>query len=269
MIIIGEKINGAVPKTGEAIKNRDEEYILQLVRDQEAAGADYLDVCAGSGTSEELEILCWLIDIIQTINTKPLCIDSPDPKILKKVFPRVKMPGIINSISGEGNKCEVLLPILQEYKDWQVIALCCDSKGIAESAESKTEIAFDLIARAGDFGIAPDRIHVDPLVLSLSAVNNSSVEFCKSIASIKAKYPTINIAAALSNISFGMPARALINRNFLTLIMSAGLDTIIADPTNREVFGTIFATEALLGKDRFCRKYNKAYREGRIGPLKN
>ena len=85
---------------------------------------------------------------------------------------------------------------------------------------------------------------------------------------IKEKYPTVNVAAALSNISYGMPARALLNRNFLTLAMEAGLDSVIADPTNREVIGNIYATAALLGKDRFCRKYNNAFRAGKIGPKK-
>ena len=84
----------------------------------------------------------------------------------------------------------------------------------------------------------------------------------------RVKSPTVNITAALSNISFGMPVRALLNRNFLTMAMLAGLDSVIADPTNREVIGNIYATEALMGKDKFCRNYNKAYRANKIGKIK-
>lgn len=268
MIIIGEKINGAVPRTAEAIRNRDENYILHLIKSQEEAGADFLDVCAGTSPNEEYDTLCWLIDLVQSNATKPICLDSPDPRMIEKIFSRLEKPGIINSISCEGEKCEVLLPILKDNEQWQVIALCCDNSGVAAAADEKVRIAFELIEMAGRYGVTPDRMHIDPLVLALSAVNDSSLQFCESIRRIKEKYPTTNVAAALSNVSFGMPVRGLINRNFLTLTMAAGLDTLIADPTNRDVTGNIYATQALLGKDRFCRKYNSAYRAGKIGQMK-
>ena len=268
MIIIGEKINGAIPQTAQAIKDRDETYVIELVRMQEEAGADYLDVCAGTAPEEEYEALCWLIDVVQAHATKPICIDSPDPEMLMRVFPKLQKPGLINSISNEGSKCEILLPLLRDNPEWQVVALCCDNKGIAEKAEDKARIAMDLIAQADAYGIAPERIHIDPLVLALSAVNDSALQFCAAIRQIKEAYPTVNLTAALSNISFGMPARALLNRNFLTMAMIAGLDSVICDPGNREIVGNIIATEALLGRDRFCRKYNKAYRAGKIGPVK-
>jgi 5-methyltetrahydrofolate--homocysteine methyltransferase len=266
MIIIGEKINGAIPKTGAAIKNRDESYIRGLVKTQEENGADYLDVCAGTSPEEEYEALCWLIGIVDNVATKPICIDSPNPNMIARVFPLIKKPGIINSISGEGEKCKILLPLLKENPAWRVIVLCCNNGGIAAAADDKVRIAFDLIAEAGGYGILPDRIYIDPLVLALSAVNDSAVQFCEAIERIKEKYPTVNIAAALSNISFGMPARGLLNANFLTMAMVYGLDTVIADPGNRRVIGSLFATEALLGRDRYCRKYNTAFRAGRLDP---
>ena len=268
MIIIGEKINGAIPETGRAIKERDEAYIIELVKKQEEAGADFLDVCAGGAVDEEYDTLCWLIDIVQAHAQKPICIDSPDAKIIERVFPMLKKPGIINSISGEGDKCEVLMPILKDNSDWQVIALCCDNKGIAESADDKVRIALNILEEASRYGISPDRIHIDPLVLAVSAVNDAVIHFCNAMKRIKEKYPTTKIAAALSNVSFGMPARALLNRNFLTLTIASGLDTIIADPTSREIIGNIFATQALLGNDKYCRKFNAAFRAGKIGPRK-
>lgn len=268
MIIIGEKINGAIPKTREAIDTRNAEYIQELVKKQEEAGADYIDICAGTAPEVEYETLCWLLDVVQEVSTKPLVIDSPDPQILVQVFKKVKAPGMINSISLEGEKCEVLLPLLRDNPAWKVVALACDQNGITEKAEAKAELAFRLIEKAAEYGVTPDRIHIDPLVLALSAVNCSALEFTKAIRLIKEKYPTVNVTAALSNISFGMPARRIINTNFLTLAMAAGLDSMIADPTSRPVIETIFGTEALLAKDRLCRNYNKAYRKGIIGPQK-
>ncbi|MEL4105455.1 dihydropteroate synthase [Oscillospiraceae bacterium WX1] len=268
MIIIGEKINGAIPKTAEAIKNRDEAYIVGLVKAQEENGADYLDVCAGTSPEEEYDALCWLLDIVQKHATKPLCIDSPDPIMLIRIFPQLKKPGLLNSISMEGEKCQLLLPLLRDNPEWQVVALACDNGGIAASADDKVRIAFDLVEKAAAYGVGPERIHIDPLVLALSAVNDSAVQFCEAIRRIKEKYPTVNITAALSNVSFAMPERKLVNRSFLTMSMMSGLDSVIADPANKDIIGTIYATDALLGRDRFCRQYNKAFREGKLATAK-
>jgi 5-methyltetrahydrofolate--homocysteine methyltransferase len=268
MMIIGEKINGAIPKTAEAIQNRDDAYIRELAKSQEDAGADYLDVCAGGDSKDEYDTLCWLIDVVQSAASKPICVDSPDPRILVKVLPQIKKPGIINSISGEGDKCDVLLPVLRDNPDWSAVALCCDNKGISSAVSDKTKIAFELIEKAGIYGVTPDRLYIDPLVLAVSVVNDGAVNFLEAIRIIKGKYPAARVAAALSNVSYGMPARGLINRNFLTLIMQAGIDAIIADPLNRGVVETIYATEALLGRDKLCRNFNKAFRAGKIGSKK-
>lgn len=268
MIIVGEKINGAIAKTAEAIRSRDGAYIEGLAKAQETGGADYLDVCAGTIPEEEYDALCWLIDVVQGCSEKPICIDSPDPRILERVFPRLNRPGIINSISGEGEKCEILLPILRDNPGWLVIALCCDGGGVASAAEDKMRIAFELIERAGAHGVSPERIHIDPLVLALSASNDSAVSFCTAMKGIKDKYPSVSITAALSNVSFGMPLRRLVNRHFLSMALLSGLDSGILDPTNKDIIETIYATEALLGRDRHCRKFNNAYRSGKIGPVK-
>lgn len=267
MIIIGEKINGAIPSVGKAIEERNEEWIIDLVKKQEEAGADYLDVCAGTSPELEREALVWLLEIVQSQTDLPICLDSPDPEVLKELMPLVRRPGIINSVSGEGNKCEVIYPLLQG-NDWQVIALTCDEDGIPADASTKVEIALKLIEKAEKYGISPNRIHIDPLVLSLSTINQAMLDFNKAIGMIKEVYPQVKVTAALSNISYGLPARKLINQNFLALAMAAGLDSVIVDPLNRDIQGTILAVEALLGRDRLCRKYIKAYRAGRIGNRK-
>lgn len=268
LIIIGEKINGAIPRVAAAIRARDAQTIIDIAQLQIEAGANYLDICAGSTPQEEYDDLVWLLDVVQGYTDVPISIDSPDPRILERVFPLIKRPGIINSISGEGEKCDILLPILRDNPKWQVVALCCDNNGIAASTEDKVRIAFELIEKAAQYGVSPDRIHIDPLVLALSAVNTAAVNFCDAIRQIKEKYPTVKITAALSNVSYGMPVRKLINQTFLTIALAAGLDSGIVDPARPEIIETVFAAEALLGKDRLCRKYNNAYRSGRIGSKK-
>lgn len=268
MIIIGEKINGAIPKTGEAIANRDAEYIKDLVIKQEAAGADYLDVCAATDPELEYDALCWLIDTVQEVNTKPICIDSPDPEMLVKVFPKIKMPGLINSISLEGKKCDIILPLLRDNPEWGVIALCSGDEGVSYTVEAKVRLAFQLIEKAAEYGVTPDRMHLDLLVFAVSAVEDTALTFFEALRQVKAKYPTVNVTEALSNISYGLPVRKSLNMAFVTLSMEAGLDSLIGDPLNRDVQAAILATDVLLMKDSHCRKYTKAFRQGKIGPVK-
>lgn len=268
MIIIGEKINGAIPSVGEAVRRRDAGFIKNLVHIQVEAGVDYLDVCAGTAPEEEWEALNWLLDTVQEETDTPLCMDSPNPQILKDILPRVKREGMLNSVSGEGNKCEMLYPLIAGT-GWKVVALTCDDKGIPSDAPTKIKIAGELIEKAQGYGITPDRMYIDPLVLSLSAVNDSMINFMEAVRGIKALHPTVNITSGLSNISYGMPCRKLVNQNFLALALSVGMDSAIVDPANRDMRGTILATEALLGRDRCCRRYNNAYRKGLIGPVKS
>ncbi len=266
MIIIGEKINGAIPSAAAAIESRDEAFIRKLARMQTEAGAQYLDVCAGTAQEKELDTLKWLLEVVQDESELPICIDSPNANILKEVFPLVKKPGIINSVSCEGDKCDVIYPLIQGT-DWKVIALTCDDNGIPYTAEKKAAIAFSLIEKAAGFGITPERILIDPLVMAVSAVHDSMIVFMDAIRLIKEKYPTVLTTSGLSNISFGMPFRKAINLNFLALAMSAGMDSAIIDPSNRDVSATALAVDVLMDRDRCCRKYNKAYRQGKIGPL--
>lgn len=268
MIIIGEKINGTIPAVKKAIADRDEKLIRNLAVMQSEAGADYLDVCAGTATELEEETLIWLMDIVQdTVNT-PLCIDSPNPRIIEKVIRHAVRPGIINSVSEEKDKCEVIYPLMQGT-EWQVIALTCDNRGIPSDVQKRIEITKVLVEKAQKYAIAPDRIHIDPLVMALSADNRSLLNFIETLTKVKELYPTIRVTSGLSNISFGMPLRKVINLHFLAIAAYAGMDSAIMDPCNRDILTTLLATEALLGRDRFCRSFANAYRKNKIGPARN
>ncbi|MBC3899972.1 methyltetrahydrofolate cobalamin methyltransferase [Acetobacterium malicum] len=267
MIIIGEKINGTIPSVKAAIEQKDADYIASLAVNQTEAGATYIDVCASTAPEFEIETLKWLMDIVQNATDTPLCIDSPNPRVIEAVFKYVNKPGLINSISEEGDKCEVLLPLL-EGNSWQVVGLTCDNKGIPNDVETKVAITKIMVEKAAKYGITPDRIHIDPCVMALSTENNSMLNFAEEIRQIKALYPTIHVTGAVSNMSFGLPVRSLLNRTCMAFAMEAGMDSAVIDPLNRDMMGTIFATYALLGQDKHCRKYSKAYRQGQIGPVK-
>jgi 5-methyltetrahydrofolate--homocysteine methyltransferase len=121
--------------------------------------------------------------------------------------------------------------------------------------------------KAKEYHIDPSRLYIDPLVETLSSKETTLTVFAECAREIKKRYPTIHVTSGLSNISFGLPARKLINQAFLVLAMNAGMDSAIVDPTNRDLLGLIYATDALLEKDEYCLEFISAFREGLIGPL--
>ncbi|KYH31913.1 methyltetrahydrofolate cobalamin methyltransferase [Neomoorella mulderi] len=263
MIIIGEKINGSIKRVAEAITKRDVEFIQKLAKDQEEAGANYIDVCAGTGPSIEVESLKWLIDVVQEVASIPLCLDSPSPEALAAVIPYVKKQGIINSVSEEGNKPQKIFPLALKY-GWDVIALTINDNGIPKDAESRLNIARSLINKGKSYGISEDRIYIDPLVIALATDNQSMLKFIEVMHRLKEEFPQVKITCGLSNISFGLPKRKMINRHFLTIALYEGLDAAILDPLDREIMGTVLSTEVLCGRDRHCRNFISAHRKGLI-----
>lgn len=266
MIIIGEKINGSIPAVKEAIDKRDAAFIADRAVKQAGAGADFIDVCASTAPELEIETLKWLIEVVQEAVETPLCIDSPNPRAIEAVFQYANKPGLLNSISEEGDKCAVLLPLLAG-NSWEVVGLTCDNNGIPCDLETKLKITESMVEKADKFSITPDQIHIDPCVMALSTENNSLLNLEAEIRAIKACYPTIHVTGAISNISFGLPLRPLLNKTAMAFAIAAGMDSAVLDPLNRDMMGTIFATYALLGQDKHCRKYSKAYRAGVIGPV--
>lgn len=267
MIIIGEKINGSIPSVAEAIAARDGEFIKQRALAQAEAGATYIDCCASVEESKEVETLKWMIGCIQEVTDLPISVDSPSPRVLAEAYKFCKKPGLINSVSMEGDKVDIIFPLIADSK-WEVICLLSDDTGIPKTAEDRLRVFEKIMAKAKEYGIAPSRLHIDPLVEMLCTSEDGISLNTKVIGTIRKQYPQIHITAAISNISFNLPARKLINMGFAVLAMNAGLDSAIMDPTNRDLLGLIYATEALLGEDDYCMEYIGAYREGLIGPKK-
>ena len=267
MIIIAEKINGSIPSTSKAIDERDEEFIRNLARVQTEYGATFIDCCASRNVGE-LELQEWLIGLIQEETDVPIAVDSPDPQVCIDAMKFCKRPGLINSVSGEGNKMDIVFPVIADTK-WGCVALLSDDQGIPKNADDRIRVFNDIMAKAKEYGIAPDRLYIDPLVESLGTEPEALDIFCETTRRIKEAYPTIHVAGAVSNISFGLPVRKMINIPFMILAMQAGMDGGILDPTNRDLRGMLYATEALLGEDEFCMEYLDGYREGLFGPKKD
>ncbi len=268
MIIIGEKINGSIPAVADAIARRDSEFIKERARIQAEAGASFIDCCASVPEAEEVETLHWMINCIQSVTDVPISVDSPSADVLVEAYKFCNKPGLFNSVSGEGDKIDKIFPIMAANPGWEVIALLSDDTGIPKSAADRLKVFDKIMAKAKEYGISPNRLHIDPLVEMLCTSENGIETNTEVISTVREKYPTIHITAAVSNISFNLPVRKMINFGFTVLAMNCGLDSAILDPTNRDLLGLIYATEALLGLDDYCMEYISAYREGLFGPVK-
>ncbi len=254
MIIIGEKLNGSIPAVAKAIAEKDEAFIRERAKLQAEAGATFLDVCASVEEAVEVETLVWMICQIQGVTDVPICIDSPSAQTCVRAMPFCRKPGLINSVSLEGNKIDTIFPVIADT-EWQCVALLCDNDGIPDSVEKRMDVFHGIMAKAKEYGIAPSRLHIDPLVVTLSTDQTALLVFAECCRRIKAEYPDIHITSGLSNISYGLPTRKNINYAFMTLAMEAGMDSAIVDPTNQQMLGIIYATNALLGRDEFCLEY--------------
>lgn len=262
MIIIGEKINSSIKAVKPLIEAYDSDAIQALAKKQFEAGATYIDVNAGTFIKDEPQRLEWLVSTVQEAVEAPFSIDSPKAEAIERAL-KVNKNGkpIINSITGENERFNSIMPLVARYKTG-VVALCMDDQGMPETVEERVAIAERLIENLSREGVALEDIYIDPMVRPVGTGSHYGVVAIETIRKVKAEFPDVHIACGLSNISFGLPARKLMNQAFLVAAMAGGMDGAIIDPLDRKLMSLIYATEALMGKDEFCMEYLTKFREG-------
>lgn len=269
MIVIGEKINGTRKAVGAAIRERNMEFIQGLAISQVAAGSTYLDVNAGTAPEREPDDMAWLVSTVQEVTDTPLCLDSANPKTLKAGLSLIQRTPIINSVSGEKHRIENVLPLALEYKAGVILLALDDKVGIPGTSAGRLEIVHLLVKLAKDGGLKENQLFIDPLVTAISTGDTNAIVTYDSIRSVHETYPEAHITCGLSNISFGMPLRSLINQTFMAMCIQAGLDSAITDPNDRNLKAVMLSAEMLMGKDRFCQNFSRAFRANTIGPKNN
>lgn len=264
MLIVAERINASRKAIRAALEALDAGFIQQEARTQDAAGAHYIDVNGGTFPGREPELLAWLVDTVQAVTDKPLCLDSPDPAALAAALPRVRTkPPMINSINLEAARFERILPLAIEHRA-KLVALCQGEGVPAATAEQKIALADELVARLTAAGVALDDIYVDPLVFPLGTDSGSARATVDAIGEIMTRHPGVHTICGLTNVSHGLPARKLINRTFLVTAMSRGMDAAIVDPTDAQLVSAIYAARAVCGRDEYCMELIEAFREGAV-----
>ncbi|HBJ2609016.1 homocysteine methyltransferase [Clostridium botulinum] len=256
--IIGERINPTGKKLfKEALRNNDIDYILKEAIAQVESGADILDVNVGLPEIDEEETMKKVIREIQSIIDTPLQIDSNNPKVIEKALRVYNGKAIVNSVNGEEEVLDSVLPLIKKYGA-AVVALTLDDKGIPKKAEERLKIAEKIVNKALEYGIRREDIFIDCLVLTASAQQSDVGETLKAVALVKEKLKVKTILG-VSNISFGLPNRELINKTFLAMSLQSGLDLPILNPNNKEMINIINAYRVLNNEDNGAANYIERY----------
>lgn len=257
--IIGERINPTGKEDmAKALKEKDFYYIVDEAIEQREAGADILDVNVCISDIDEKETMVQAIREIQSMVNIPLQIDSTDPEVIEAAVRIYNGKPIINSVSGTKASMEAIFPIAKKYGTC-LIALTLDEKGIPASAEERFEIAANIVDEAEKWGISRENIIIDCLVLTASNNQREAMETLKAVELVKKELKTPTILG-ISNVSYGLPNRSLLNRTYLAMALAMGLDAAILNPLDRNIIETLHAFKVLSGSERDIKEYIKLYR---------
>ncbi len=265
MLIIGELINATRKPIREAVLSKDKDYLQDLARKQDEAGAHYLDVNVATGTGKqekEVEDIKWAVQLMKEVTEKPLAVDTTSPEVMKAGLEAHGPGAMVNSVSAEEGRLHEFIRLAKQY-DCQVIALPVGEGGIPKDVAGRLEISREILkaAEEEDYGI--DKFYFDPLLMPLGVDDQSGKMALEAIRSFKAELK-VKTTVGLSNVSHGMPQRALLNRSFLALALYEGLDSAIMNPLEKSAMSTLYATLALMGQDTYCGNYLRAYRRQQL-----
>ncbi|MBD5100287.1 MAG: dihydropteroate synthase [Clostridiales bacterium] len=256
--VIGERINPTGKKAmKQALIDRDFNYIATQTLEQVEAGADILDVNAGLPQIDETQMLPEMVKYIQSLTDAPLQIDCSKPEAIEKALRYYNGKPIVNSVNAEEKSLSTILPLVAKYGA-SVVGLTIDENGIPKTVEERVRLAEKIIARAKSYGIREEDVYIDCLTLTVSAEPAQAMNTLKAISILKSKY-NIKTVLGVSNISFGLPARQIVNTAFLTTAMYAGLDLPIINPNIPENMQAVDAFKVLTCEDKNCLNYTTKY----------
>ena len=259
-VMIGERINPTGRKVLAAemaagnFSRVESDTLAQL-----AAGAHMLDVNAGIPLADEPAILARTIQLVQSITDVPLSIDSSIVAALEAGLAVYKGKPLVNSVTGEEERLETVLPLVKKYGA-AVVAISNDETGISEDPDVRFAVAKKIVQRAADYGIPVSDIVVDPLVMPIGAINQAGVQVMRLLGRLKNELK-VNTTCGASNVSFGLPAREGISAVFLSMAIGAGLTSAIMNPMHVEIVKACMGADVMMGHDPDCARWIKRFRE--------
>jgi 5-methyltetrahydrofolate--homocysteine methyltransferase len=258
-VVIGERINPTGRKLlADEMRNGDYSRVQADALAQIAAGAQILDVNAGVAMADEATILADCIRLLQSITDVPLCIDSSVVDALEAGLEAYDGRALLNSVTGEEDRLERILPLVKKY-ECAVVAISNDDAGISEDIDVRFEVAKKIVERASDYGIAANRVVVDPLVMPVGAVNTAGRQVIDLVKRLRTELK-VNTTCGASNLSFGLPNRAGLNAAFIALAIGGGMTSAIMNPLNSEMMQAVRGSNVVMGYDPECVEWIRANR---------
>jgi len=257
-VIIGERINPTgKKKLTTALQAGDLEIVRQEAIAQVQAGADILDINVSADGVDAVTLLPRAVEVIQKTVNVPLCLDSDSPTALEAAIKVYQGKPLVGSVTGQNDSLKKILPLVREYGT-AVIGLTIDDEGIPNDLERRAAIAHKIVKQAEVQGVPREDVIIDCLALTVGADYRAGLVTIETMRKVKAELG-VNLILGVSNISFGLPERSLLNGTFLAIAIAAGLNCAIVDAV--QVRQIILAADLVLGHDRFAMRYIKAYRQ--------
>ena len=258
-VIIGERINPTGRKLlAEEMKADDFSRVESDAIAQVNAGAHMLDVNAGIPLADEPALLAKAIKIVQSVTDVPLAIDSSIVAALEAGLEVYQGKPLINSVTGEEERLELVLPLVAKY-DAAVVAISNDETGISEDPNVRFDVAKKIVERAADYGISHENVVVDPLVMPIGAINSAGKQIMHLVSRLKNELK-VNTTCGASNVSFGLPHRNGINAAFLTMAIASGMTSAITSPLHAEVMQAVLGANVMMGNDPDCTNWISQFR---------
>ena len=259
-VVIGERINPTGRKLlAEEMKNGDYSRVESDALAQVAAGAHILDVNAGIPLADEPAILAESIKLIQSITDVPLCIDSSIVAALAAGLEVYEGKALLNSVTGEEERLEAVLPLVKKY-GCAVIAISNDDSGISEDINVRFDVAKKIVERAQDYGIPPGDVVVDPLVMPIGAINTAGLQVMALVKRLRNELK-VNTTCGASNLSFGLPNRNGLNTAFISMAIGSGMTSAITNPMHSEIMQAVRGADVVMGHDAECANWIAANRD--------
>ena len=261
--VIGERINPTGKKAmKEALRKGDVDYMLNQALAQTGAGADILDVNVGLPEIDEADMMVRVVKALQGVTDAPLQLDSTDPTALEGALRVYCGKAIVNSVNGDEESMEAILPLVKKYGA-AVVGLTLDRKGIPKSTEERMAIARRILDKALSYGIRREDVYIDCLTLTVSAEQAGAAQTLEALRRVHGELG-LKTVLGVSNISFGLPARPLVNQNFLTMAMTCGLDLPIINPNLESMMAAVRSYHLLMNIDRDAREFIAAYGDAQV-----
>ena len=256
--LVGERINTHRERFRLRVFERDSAAVLAEVRSQQDAGVTHLDINAGGSPAKEADDLLWILDTILP-ELKPetgLLIDSMSAECLARALFRIhdRPKTLINAITNDADKLAAILPLVQQHRTG-VVAICGSVSSSPRTSEERLAAAEQLHRALSSAGVADERIYFDPLLLPLAYDPQQPRAVLETVRELTRRWPNAHTIVGLSNVSFNMPNRSLLNRAYLAMLLAAGANAFILNPVDAELVGIVTAARALLGQDDFLTDY--------------